>query len=331
MVREHGGEGGLDPGRRDLYLFSLISPTWVQPGHKLAINRAPTEMGLVSAVMTFTPEGADVSLDTDFHTPPGRMALTVPWFVDLERCDPPGEIEGGVIYFPPRVTDISLVWKEKEGIHRGTFQKLLSMYRSEYGYIKDRERFRREEPPEPFLTIEEQNHPPAPMSFDLVRKAFVHEYQRRFAEHVQAGGKPLHISSPGLTKLSPVRASASLAAYPPSGAFDGDHKDLQSSWQTDPYPAWWQLDLERPKTLKGLHVYPYWGGGRYYRYTVEVSRNGVRWRQVGDRSDNTAPSTPEGDRFNFEPVEVRYIRVNMLYHNLNKGVHLVEVVPLEAD
>ncbi len=64
---------------------------------------------------------------------------------------------------------------------------------------------------------------------------------------------------------------------------------------------------------------------------MAVSKDGENWLQVGDKSKNTAPSTPAGDEFAFEPVETRYIRVNMLYHNLNKGVHIVEVQAFEAE
>lgn len=45
---------------------------------------------------------------------------------------------------------------------------------------------------------------------------------------------------------------------------------------------------------------------------------------VGDMRKNTTSSMPGGDRFEFAPKTVRYIRVNMLYHNLNRGVHVVE-------
>jgi len=328
MVREHGGEGGLNLQERRLYLFSLVSPAWVKPGNKLEIRNAATEMGSVSATMTFTDDGADVTIASGFHTLPWSLALTVPYFVELESCDVGGgkkQIRDGVIYFGPEVAKVTLKWKERRGVHNGVYQKLLKMYRSEYGYIKDRDRFCIEEPPRPFLTAEEESHPAAVMSFDLVREAFVHEYRRRFSEHLKAGGKSLEIKAPQMVGLSPVRASAYLDNHRPAKAFDDNHTDLDSSWQTDPYPAWLSIDLEKSKKINLIHVYPYWGSGRYYKYTVEVSTDGENWLGVGDKSTNTAPSTPAGDKFTFEPVEVRYIRVNMLYHNLNKGVHIVEV------
>jgi hypothetical protein len=43
-------------------------------------------------------------------------------------------------------------------------------------------------------------------------------------------------------------------------------------------------------------------------------------------SKNKKTPTTEGAKFVFKsPVKCNYIRVNMLYHNQNKGVYLVEV------
>jgi hypothetical protein len=78
-------------------------------------------------------------------------------------------------------------------------------------------------------------------------------------------------------------------------------------------------------------VFPYWGSERYYQYTVEVSKDGKSWRRVGDMSNNTRPATPKGDEFRFDPVAARYVRVKVLRHSLNRGVHLVEVKVFGAE
>ena len=85
------------------------------------------------------------------------------------------------------------------------------------------------------------------------------------------------------------------------------------------------IDLEEPARIDRIHVFTYWGGDRFYRYTVEVSEDGKRWQQVVDMSENDKPATPTGDDHRFTFVTARYVRVNMLYHSLNRGVHLVEV------
>jgi len=194
------------------------------------------------------------------------------------------------------------------------------------------------------------------LSFDLVRRAFRKEYNRRFAAFKAKGGKPYPVEPPplmtpdqrraafarkfgkpiprisridpsvhGIAVGKPVTASASLEAYRPALAVDGVANNLQSSWQSDPYPAWLKIDLEKPAKLNRIHVFTYWGAKRFYRYTAEVSEDGRAWRRVADMSKNKIPATPKGDDHRFEAVTARYIRVNMLHHNLNRGVHLVEV------
>ena len=103
------------------------------------------------------------------------------------------------------------------------------------------------------------------------------------------------------------------------------------SWQTDSYPAWLKIDLEETVKIDRVVVVSYWGGGRWYRYTVEVSRDGDRWRRVVDMRRNKRPATPRGREHRFEPVKARYVRVNMLYHDLNRGVHLIEVKVFKAE
>ena len=328
MVREFGGKGGLKPGERNLHLFSLISPAWARPGNKLEIRNAVTEMGTVSATMAFRTDGADVTIQSDFHTPPARLAIAAPYFVELTEIQVDGRkrhAQGNAISLSPNARRVALNWREKPGIHDGTYQDLLKLYRGEYGYVKDAARYCSEEPPKPVLSAEENNHPAMPLSFGVVRRAFSHEYERRFEKHVGTGGAVDGAQPPGMLKRAAVEASASLGKYPPTNAFDGNHTALESSWQTDPYPAWLRIDLEEERKLKAVRVYPYWGSGRYYRYTVEASADGVEWQVVGDMRENTTPSTPKGDRFEFPPRKIRLIRVNMLYHNLNKGVHIVEV------
>jgi len=59
LVVEHGGRAGLYEGRRDLHLFSVVSPVWAEPGRTLGFRDAVTEMGTVSASMRFPHDGAE--------------------------------------------------------------------------------------------------------------------------------------------------------------------------------------------------------------------------------------------------------------------------------
>ena len=103
-------------------------------------------------------------------------------------------------------------------------------------------------------------------------------------------------------------------------------RELESNWGADWYPASLTVDFEDPREIKTVSVWPYWGGDNHiFKYTVEASVDGKDWQQVGDMSKNSDVATPEGHTFSFEPITCRYVRVTMLHHNLNRGVHIVEV------
>ncbi len=352
MVCEYGGQCGVDEGSRDLHLYSLISPAWIEPGEKVAIRNAPTEMGRVSSTLSFTEDGAELTFKAEFHQPPRYLVFRIPYTVELDSFTSDASRafeEDGLLFFTPDMKRASIRWREKPGAHDDNFQDILRGYRSEYDFIVEDGNYDLARAGKPFLLEEEEDHPAEPLSFDLVRGAFLKEYRRRFDEYMANGGKPYPVEPPplmtaeqrgddhvkrfppvdpavvGIAVNKPVTASASLEAYPPQLAVDGIADKLQSSWQTDPYPAWFQIDLRKPAEINRIHVYPYWGSGRHYRYTVDVSEGGEAWRQVADMSENTTPATPKGDDHHFEPTSARYVRVNMQHHNLNRGVHLVEV------
>jgi len=346
VVCEYGGQCGINESERDLYLYSLISPAWIERGKQVTIRNAPTEMGTVSSTLSFTSDGATLTVGSDFHHAPRFLVFRVPEVVKLDSftSDATRAVEeDGLIFFTPDVTRASIRWRPQPGAHDNNYQNILKAYRSEFGFIVKDDDYDPARAGKPFLLDREKDHPPEPLSFGLVRKAFLREYGRRFAQYVAGGGRPYAVEPPTLLTAAARRAafekqfagrmpldgvataSASLPQYPPARAIDGNASDLQSSWQTDPYPAWLQIDLRKLRVIKAVRLYLYWGGGRYYQYTLDVSADGETWSTVGDRRANTTPSTPKGDRFEFEPKKVRLIRVNMLHHSLNRGVHVVEV------
>ena len=83
MVCEYGGRAGIDAGSRDLYLYSLISPAWIKPGKKVAIRNAPTEMGRVSSTLSFTADGAELTVKPAFHHAPRYIVFRIPYSVKL--------------------------------------------------------------------------------------------------------------------------------------------------------------------------------------------------------------------------------------------------------
>ena len=145
------------------------------------------------------------------------------------------------------------------------------------------------------------------------------------AERAKLFGGKWDAATLGIAVGKPASASATTGGYDPARAVDGDAANLPSSWQADPYPQWWQVDLGKAVSVNRIHVFPYWGLNRSYQYTVEASADGTAWQRVADLSENAEPATPAGNDFRFQPVAMRFVRVNMLKHSLNAGVHLVEV------
>ncbi len=319
-------------------------------GKRVAVRNAPTEMGRVSAAMAFTADGAELTIQPEFHHPPRHVVVRIPYSVELDSFTSDAARafrKDDLLVFTPDATKATLRWRGKPGVHEGNFQDILKGYRSEYYDIVRNDNYDPAKAGKPFLLDDEKDHPAEPLSFDLVRRAFLKEYGRRFAEQTAAGDRPYTVEPPAVLSAAERAAmfqsafkdflsnaatgckaasSASLPDHGPELAVDGI-VSLESSWQADPYPQWLQLDLGKPTVLKGARVWTYWGGGRYYRYTVEASIDGKNWTLVGDKSANEQPATEKGDLFEFPPREVRYLRVNMLFHSLNGGVHLVEIAP----
>ena len=342
VVMEYGGRGGLDADQRELRLFSAIPAGWAKPGERAAVENAATEFGTVDASLAFRADGADLSVRSDFHTPPARLVLHVPYWAELQRVEAAGaSVSNAWIFLPAATKSARLFWKPRPGAHEGTWQGLLSDYRRERGFWPGK---RSEAPPlKPVtLTADEQARPAEPLSFDLVTRALDHEFAARLAaggavwpvrapalltsaEREKAFGGKWDAAALGIAVGKRATASATSGGYDPARAVDGNAADLQSSWQADPYPQWWQVDLGKVVSVNRVHVFPYWGMNRSYQYTVEASVDGRAWQRVADLSENAEPATPAGNDFRFQPIDVRYVRVNMLKHSLNAGVHLVEV------
>jgi len=147
-----------------------------------------------------------------------------------------------------------------------------------------------------------------------------------------SGGKPFKPDSPSLTTGKPAISSAALAPYPASLANDGLVSNTDSYWAMDVAngaPAWWRVDLEKSTLVGRVVVVAYYGGNRYYGFTVETSLDGKTWDTVADMRKNKAPSTAQGYECKFKPRETRYIRVTQTGNSANTGRHLVEVMAFE--
>jgi len=305
LIQERGGEGGLGP--REVHLFTVISPAWAVPGQEVSFRDMPTEMGKVSATLRFTGEGAFLTIHPRFRTAPAQVVVHVPYFVTLQGFTTDAttaERRGDTIMLSPDATRVNLRWT------------------------------RRDLPP---------------LSYDTVVQDYKREYGRRYAEYVKAGNKPLPVVAPSmLTELDrkaefarrwgpeaigiavgkPVRTNGgSEGDRQPERAVDGNAYDRDTSawFAAPPTPRWLEVDLQRPTRIDRVQVFTYWGDGRYYQYTVEVSPDGKAWTQVADMSKNTKAASAQGNLHRFAPCEARFVRINLLHNSANPSVHLVEL------
>jgi hypothetical protein len=91
---------------------------------------------------------------------------------------------------------------------------------------------------------------------------------------------------------------------------------------------WIRLDLGSSKEIESVLPIFDWGGERRYNYVVEVSEDGLNWKQVADALATKEPSTPEGIFHRFARVKARYVRLNKITNPSDIGTHLVEIFVL---
>lgn len=183
LLHEYGGRAGME-NTRDLYLFPVISPEWARPGQHIAIRGAATEMGPVTARIDFDADGARVSYKADyFGDGPDHVRLRIPYFkrfVRLRTDARSARIEGGCIVLSPDFTTLEVKWQDRPQAHKGTSAYLLRAYRAcntFEGVDSAGVQIVREH--RPFLLEEEKTDTLEPLSFDLVRRCFLHEFERR--------------------------------------------------------------------------------------------------------------------------------------------------------
>ncbi len=101
-------------------------------------------------------------------------------------------------------------------------------------------------------------------------------------------------------------------------------------WAALKPPQWWQVDLLDVVKIDRIEVIPWPEGGRSFQYTVEVTTDQKTWTKVVDESANTKPETGEGHMHKIEPINARFVRVNMLKNSVADNVQLDEVRVFEA-
>jgi hypothetical protein len=186
MLYEYGGTAGLEPSQRSLYLFPVMSPEWIKTGDKLEINDAPCEMGRVTASMTVRKDGADISYSPRYTEQPGAVRVRIPYFktlVSFDSDDRTARLEDGCIVLQPGFTRLSLKWKDNPEPQRNMFGQLLEAYRACDVFVDVDKDFRQIlRPGKAFLRDNEKTDKVQTLNFDLVKRAFLYEFDRRHRE-----------------------------------------------------------------------------------------------------------------------------------------------------
>jgi hypothetical protein len=202
LIYEFGGKAGIESGNRDIYLFPTVSPAWTESGKQLAVRNAPTEFGTITARMTFTENGASVTIEPSLTRMPRFFKIRIPYFKMLQDFKSDARIsklEGDCITVSPDARMITIKWEEKHETHKGLFEEMLMAYRScnSFDGVDDKG-FQIIGKHQPFILDSEKRNESEVLSFDLVLKTFLHEFDRRRQENLQKGYELYTIEPPKL-------------------------------------------------------------------------------------------------------------------------------------
>ena len=123
--------------------------------------------------------------------------------------------------------------------------------------------------------------------------------------------------------------SSYMGKYGAEKAVDGN-KDFSSAWWSKKScPQWMTVDLGRVETINSVRTVVAWSENnkifpRISQYTVEASKDGKNWATVVNESKNIQPDTRRGLHRYFEPVDARYLKLNVLFNSVRQGAQVVE-------
>lgn len=186
LIHEYGGRVGMESGR-NLYLYSVVSPEWAKEGNHISINSAPTEMGVVSSSIKFLKGEAKISYSAEYTEKPEAVVIKIPYFKTLKSFSSDAKStksEEGCIILSPDFTYLNIKWEDNDEVHRGTSEDMLKAYRecnSYEGYDDKGMHILKEG--KSFLLDSEKKNLIEPLNFELVKKTFEYEFNRRTNTH----------------------------------------------------------------------------------------------------------------------------------------------------
>lgn len=104
-----------------------------------------------------------------------------------------------------------------------------------------------------------------------------------------------------------VTASSIQTGNIPENAVDSDG-DTRWVAEDSSYPQWLTIDLGEMYFLSSVDIDWYSDGGRYYRYTVSVSMDGVNYTTLVNRTDNTRSGEVKDTLYQ---TKARYVRIDV--------------------
>lgn len=122
-----------------LYLFSAVSPAWLEAGETIEVRDEPTAFGPVSFVSKANSRMAEwnweINLKCRFWSEPEKVIIRVPWFYELDRAEADKkrlEPTGGELILPRDVQEVRIKGRIRPGTLELSFKETVKNYKREY-------------------------------------------------------------------------------------------------------------------------------------------------------------------------------------------------------
>lgn len=121
--------------KNELFLFSAISPAWLGPNKSIEIRDEPTIFGPVTAILRGTSGGLNVNLSNRFWRAPEHIVIRIPWFYEVQQAEADGrpvKLIDGNLTVSPRIHEVRLRGRIKQGAHNLSYEDAVQNYKREY-------------------------------------------------------------------------------------------------------------------------------------------------------------------------------------------------------
>lgn len=119
----------------NLFLFSAVSPAWLQPGMSIEIKNEPSSFGLVTAMLRTKRGGWQLTFSNKFWQAPAHVVVRIPWFYEVDSVEADGQpikVTNGELTISPAIRNVEVRGKIKPGTAEMSFQHVVVDYEREY-------------------------------------------------------------------------------------------------------------------------------------------------------------------------------------------------------